>query len=233
MTKLYHDSAAALDGVLRDGMSLMVGGFGLCGVPQSLIRALRDSGVKDLTCISNNAGVDGDGLGVLLDTRQIRKMIASYVGENKTFEGQYLDGRLEVELNPQGTMAERLRAGGAGIGAFYTPTAYGTPLAEGKETRQFNGRWHVLETALHADVSLVKAWKADTLGNLVYRMTARNFNPQMAEADAVTVAEVEEVVPVGTLDPNTVHTPGIYVDRVVVSDYTQKVIEKRTTRENV
>ena len=189
--------------------------------------------MKQLTCISNNAGVDGDGLGVLLETRQIHKMIASYVGENKTFEGQYLDGSLEVELNPQGTMAERMRAGGAGIAAFYTPTGYGTPLSDGKETRQFHGRWHVLETALRADVALVRAWKADTQGNLVYRMTARNFNPQMAEAGRITVAEVEEVVPAGLLDPNIVHTPGIYVDRIVVTEHPEKVIEKRTTRDAV
>ncbi len=233
MNKIYPNSVAALDDLLRTGMSLMVGGFGLCGVPQSLIRAVRNSGVSGLTCISNNAGVDGDGLGVLLETRQIHKMIASYVGENKTFEGQYLDGSLEVELNPQGTMAERMRAGGAGIAAFYTPTGYGTPLSDGKETRQFHGRWHVLETALRADVALVRAWKADTQGNLVYRMTARNFNPQMAEAGRITVAEVEEVVPAGLLDPNIVHTPGIYVDRIVVTEHPEKVIEKRTTRDAV
>jgi len=233
MNKVYPNSVAALDDLLRTGMSLMVGGFGLCGVPQSLIRAVRNSGVSGLTCISNNAGVDGDGLGVLLETRQIHKMIASYVGENKTFEGQYLDGSLEVELNPQGTMAERMRAGGAGIAAFYTPTGYGTPLSDGKETRQFHGRWHVLETALRADVALVRAWKADTQGNLVYRMTARNFNPQMAEAGRITVAEVEEVVPAGLLDPNIVHTPGIYVDRIVVTEHPEKVIEKRTTRDAV
>lgn len=233
MHKIYPNSVAALDDLLRTGMSLMVGGFGLCGVPQSLIRAVKNSGVSGLTCISNNAGVDGDGLGVLLETRQIHKMIASYVGENKTFEGQYLDGSLEVELNPQGTMAERMRAGGAGIAAFYTPTGYGTPLSDGKETRQFHGRWHVLETALRADVALVRAWKADTQGNLVYRMTARNFNPQMAEAGRITVAEVEEVVPAGLLDPNIVHTPGIYVDRIVVTEHPEKVIEKRTTRDAV
>ena len=233
MNKIYPNSVTALDDLLRTGMSLMVGGFGLCGVPQSLIRAVRNSGVGGLTCISNNAGVDSDGLGVLLETRQIHKMIASYVGENKTFEGQYLDGSLEVELNPQGTMAERMRAGGAGIAAFYTPTGYGTPLSDGKETRQFHGRGHVLETALRADVALVRAWKADTQGNLVYRMTARNFNPQMAEAGRVTVAEVEEVVPAGLLDPNIVHTPGIYVDRIVVTEHPEKVIEKRTTRDAV
>ena len=184
--KVYPSSAAALDGLLNDGLTLMVGGFGLCGVPQSLVRALRDSGVKALTCISNNAGIDGDGLGLLLETRQIDKMIASYVGENKLFEKQFLDGILEVELNPQGTLAERIRAGGAGIAAFFTPTGYGTPLTEGKEARKFDGKPYVLETALHADVSLVKAWKADEEGNLVYRMTARNFNPPMAEAGAVT-----------------------------------------------
>ncbi len=229
--KVYSSSAAALDGLLSDGITLMVGGFGLCGVPQSLVRALRDSGIKELTCISNNAGVDGDGLGLLLESRQIDKMIASYVGENKLFEKQFLDGILEVELNPQGTLAERMRAGGAGIAAFFTPTGYGTPLTEGKETRELDGKPHVLETALHADVSLVKAWKADEEGNLVYRMTARNFNPPMAEAGAVTVAEVEEIVPVGEIDPHHVHTPGIYVDRIVVGEYTEKSIERRTTRE--
>ena len=182
MNKVYPSSPAALESLLHDGMTLMVGGFGLCGVPQSLIIALRDSGVTNLTCISNNAGTDGSGLGLLLDTRQIKKMIASYVGENKTFEQQFLDGSLEVELTPQGTLVERLRSAGAGLAAFYTPTGYGTPLTEGKVTRQFDGRWYVLETALRADVSLVKAWKGDEEGNLVYRMTARNFNPSMAEA---------------------------------------------------
>jgi len=229
--KIYPNSVAALDGLLRDDMTLMVGGFGLCGVPQNLVLALRDSGVAGLTCISNNAGVDGAGLGLLLESRQIDKMIASYVGENKLFEKQYLDGTIEVELNPQGTMAERMRAGGAGIAAFFTPTGYGTPLTEGKEARQFEGRWHVLETALHADVSLVKAWKGDAEGNLVYRMTARNFNPPMAEAGRVTVAEVEEIMPVGAIDPHMVHTPGIYVDRVVVGEDQEKIIERRTTRE--
>ena len=229
--KIFPSSSAALDGLLRDDQTLMVGGFGLCGVPQNLVLALRDSGAKGLTCISNNAGVDGAGLGLLLESRQIDKMIASYVGENKLFEKQYLDGTIEVELNPQGTMAERIRAGGAGIPAFFTPTGYGTPLTEGKEARQFDGRWHVLETALHADVSLVKAWKADEAGNLIYRMTARNFNPPMAEAGRVTVAEVEEIVPVGAIDPNMVHTPGIYVDRIVVGENQEKVIERRKTRE--
>jgi 3-oxoacid CoA-transferase subunit A len=230
MKKIYPSSAEALEGLLRDGMTLMVGGFGLCGVPQSLIRAIKDSGVKNLTCISNNAGIDDSGLGLLLQTRQIDKMIASYVGENKTFERQYLDGILDVELTPQGTLAERCRAGGAGIAAFYTPTGYGTPLSEGKDTRQFDGRWHVLETALRADVSLVRAWKADEQGNLLYRLTARNFNPPMAEAGRVTVAEVEEIVPTGSFDPDMVHTPGIYVDRVVVGEHLEKVIERRMTR---
>jgi len=228
--KIFPSSAAALKGLLNDGITLMVGGFGLCGVPRNLCVALRDSGVTGLTCISNNAGIDGEGLGLLLETRQITKMIASYVGENKLFERQFLDGILEVELTPQGTLAERIRAGGAGIGGFYTPTGYGTPLTEGKEARQFDGRWQVLETALQADVSLVKAWKADEEGNLVYRMTARNFNPPMAEAGTVTVAEVEEIVPCGTLDPHGVHTSGIYVDRIVIGENQEKVIEKRKTR---
>ena len=228
--KVYTSSTAALEGLLHDGMTLMVGGFGLCGVPQSLVQALRDSEVKQLTCISNNAGVDGAGLGLLLESRQIDTMIASYVGENKLFERQMLDSVIEVELNPQGTMAERIRAGGAGIAAFFTPTGYGTPLTEDKETRQFDGRWCVLETALRADVSLVKAWKADEEGNLVYRMTARNFNPPMAEAGRVTVAEVEQIVPAGAIDPHLVHTPGIYVDRVVVGENQDKVIERRKTR---
>ena len=229
-TKVYPSPKAALDGLLRDGVTLMVGGFGLCGVPESLVYALRDSRVANLTCISNNAGTDGHGLGLLLETRQISKMIASYVGENRIFAQQFLDGVIEVELNPQGTMAERMRAGGAGIAAFYTPTGYGTPLTEAKETRQFDGRWCVLETALRADVSLVKAWKADEEGNLVYRMTARNFNPPMAEAGKVTVAEVEHIVGIGEINAHHIHTPGIYVDRIVLTDQTEKLIEKRTTR---
>ncbi len=229
-TKVYGTSDASLKNLLHDGMTIMVGGFGLCGVPQNLVRSLRDSGVTNVTCISNNAGVDGVGLGLLLETRQITKMIASYVGENQIFERQYLDGTLDVELNPQGTLAERIRAGGAGIAAFFTPTGHGTPLADGKEMRQFEGRGHVLETALRADVSLVKAWKADEEGNLVYRMTARNFNPPMAEAGHVTVAEVEEIVKRGDLDPHHVHTPGIYVDRVVIGENQEKVIERRKTR---
>ncbi len=228
--KVYSSSAAALDGLLHDGMTLMVGGFGLCGVPQNLVQALHGTGVTGLTCISNNAGVDGAGLGLLLEARQIDKMVASYVGENKLFERQFLDGVIEVELSPQGTMAERIRAGGAGIAAFFTPTGYATPLTEGKETRQFNGRWYVLETALHADVSLVRAWKADETGNLVYRMTARNFNPSMAEAGGVTVAEVEEIVAPGEIDPHLVHTPSIYVDRIVIGENQEKVIERRKTR---
>ena len=229
-SKVYPTASGALEGLLHDGMTLMVGGFGLCGVPKNLILAVRDSGVKRLTCISNNAGVDDFGLGLLLQTHQTQKMVASYVGENKIFERQFLDGVLEVELNPQGTLAERIRAGGAGIPAFYTPTGYGSPLAEGKETRQFEGRWHVLEQALHADVALVKAWKADEEGNLVYRMTARNFNPPMAQAGNVTVAEVEELVKAGELDPDCIHTPGVYIDRIVVAEQYDKPIERRTTR---
>ena len=230
--KVYSSSTKALEGLLHDGMTVMVGGFGLCGVPQNLVQALRDAAVKQLTCISNNAGVDGGGLGLLLESRQIDKMIASYVGENKLFERQMLEGIIEVELNPQGTMAERIRAGGAGIAAFFTSTGYGTPLTEGKEARKFDDRWCVLETALRADVALIKAWKADEEGNLIYRMTARNFNPPMAEAGRVTVAEVEEIVPVGSIDPDQVHTPGIYVDRVVIGENQEKVIERRKTRPN-
>ncbi|MBM62433.1 MAG: succinyl-CoA--3-ketoacid-CoA transferase [Acidobacteria bacterium] len=230
--KVYSNSTEALAGLLHDGMTVMVGGFGLCGVPQNLVQALRDAAVKQLTCISNNAGVDGGGLGLLLESRQIDKMIASYVGENKLFERQMLEGTIEVELNPQGTMAERIRAGGAGIAAFFTPTGYGTPLTEGKEAREFDNSWCVLETALRADVALIKAWKADEEGNLIYRMTARNFNPPMAEAGRVTVAEVEEIVPVGSIDPDLVHTPGIYVERVVIGENQEKVIERRKTRPN-
>ncbi|GIW56358.1 MAG: succinyl-CoA:3-ketoacid coenzyme A transferase subunit A [Nitrospiraceae bacterium] len=231
--KLYPNAHAALEGILADGQTLAVGGFGLCGIPEALIAALRDSGVKDLTVISNNAGVDGFGLGQLLATRQIRKMISSYVGENKEFERQYLAGELELEFNPQGTLAERLRAGGAGIPAFYTRTGYGTVVAEGKETRQFGEHWYVLETALVADVSLVKAWKADRAGNLVFRKTARNFNPACAMAGKVCVAEVEELVEIGEIDPDQVHLPGIYVDRIVVNPNPEKRIEQRTTREGV
>lgn len=229
-SKLYPDAATALRDLVRDGQTLAVGGFGLCGIPEALIGALRDSGVRDLTVISNNAGVDGFGLGLLLETRQIRKMISSYVGENKEFERQFLSGELELEFNPQGTLAERLRAGGAGIPAFYTRTGYGTVVAEGKETRQFGEHWYVLETALHADVSLVKAWKADKAGNLVFRKTARNFNPACAMAGKVCVAEVEHLVEIGEIDPDHVHLPGIYVDRIVVNPNPEKRIEQRTVR---
>lgn len=229
--KLFPDAASALAGVVADGQTLAVGGFGLCGIPEALTAALRDSGVKDLTVISNNAGVDGFGLGELLSSRQIRKMIASYVGENKEFERQYLSGELELEFNPQGTLAERLRAGGAGIPAFFTATGYGTVIAEGKETRQFDGVWYVMETALRPDVALVKAWKADTAGNLVYRKTARNFNPACAMAGQVCIAEVEQIVEAGVLDPDQIHTPGIYVHRLVHNPAPEKRIENRTTRE--
>jgi len=229
--KVYADAAEALKGLLADGQTLAVGGFGLCGIPEALIAALRDSGVKGLTAISNNAGVDGFGLGLLLETRQIRKMISSYVGENKEFERQFLSGELELEFNPQGTLAERLRAGGAGIPAFYTRTGYGTVVAEGKETRQFDdGHSYVMETALKAVVSLVKAWKADKAGNLVFRKTARNFNPACAMAGKVCVAEVEEIVEIGAIDPDHVHLPGIYVDRIVHNPTPEKRIEQRTVR---
>ena len=230
-SKLYPDAKTALADLVADGQTLAVGGFGLCGIPEALIAALRDSGVTGLTAISNNAGVDGFGLGQLLTTRQIRKMISSYVGENKEFERQYLGGELELEFNPQGTLAERLRAGGAGIPAFFTATGYGTIVAEGKETREFNGKHYVMETALVADVSLVKAWKADTAGNLVFRKTARNFNPACAMAGKVCVAEVEEVVEVGAIDPDHVHLPGIYVDRIVHNPTPEKRIEQRTVRQ--
>ncbi|WAC63040.1 CoA transferase subunit A [Pseudoxanthomonas sp. SL93] len=229
--KLYASAAAALEGLVADGQTLAVGGFGLCGIPEALITALRDSGVKGLTAISNNAGVDGFGLGLLLETRQISKMISSYVGENKEFERQFLSGELQLEFNPQGTLAERLRAGGAGIPAFFTRTGYGTVVAEGKETRQFGEHWYVMETALKADVSLVKAWKADKAGNLVFRKTARNFNPACAVAGKVCVAEVEQVVEVGDIDPDHVHLPGIYVDRIVHNPHPEKRIEQRTVRQ--
>lgn len=228
--KLYPSAKDALHGVVADGQTLAVGGFGLCGIPEALIGALRDSGVKGITAISNNAGVDGFGLGLLLETRQIRKMISSYVGENKEFERQFLSGELELEFNPQGTLAERLRAGGAGIPAFFTRTGYGTVVAEGKETREFDGHHYVMETALKADVSLVKAWKADKAGNLVFRKTARNFNPACAMAGKVCVVEVEELVEIGAIDPDQVHLPGIYVDRIVVNATPEKRIEQRTVR---
>ncbi|UHQ22658.1 CoA transferase subunit A [Lysobacter sp. 5GHs7-4] len=228
--KVFPNAHEALRGLVADGQTLAVGGFGLCGIPEALIAALRDSGVKGLTAISNNAGVDGFGLGLLLETRQIRKMISSYVGENKEFERQFLSGELDLEFNPQGTLAERLRAGGAGIPAFYTRTGYGTVVADGKETREFDGHHYVMETALKADVSLVKAWKADTAGNLVFRKTARNFNPACAMAGKVCVAEVEQIVEVGAIDPDHVHLPGIYVDRIVLNAAPEKRIEQRTVR---
>ena len=228
--KVYADAAAALAGVIRDGLTVMSGGFGLCGIPENLILALRDSGVRGLTVISNNAGVDEFGLGLLLRTRQIAKMISSYVGENKEFERQYLAGELQLEFNPQGTLAERIRAGGAGIYGFYTKTGAGTLVAEGKESRVVNGDTYVLETGLVADVSLVKAWKGDTEGNLIYRKTARNFNPMMATAGRVTIAEVEELVEPGTFDPDHIHTPGIFVQRIFKGTNYRKPIEQRTVR---
>ena len=230
MRKIFPDARSALEGLTFDGMTVMSGGFGLCGIPEHLIAALRDSGVKGLTVISNNAGVDDFGLGQLLGTRQIAKMISSYVGENKEFERQYLAGELQLEFNPQGTLAERIRAGGAGIPAFFTATGVGTLVAEGKEVREFDGRQYVMETGLVADLSIVKAWKADERGNLVFRKTARNFNPMMATAGKVTVVEVEEIVPTGSLDPDAIHTPGIYVDRIVQT-VPEKRIEQRTVRQ--
>lgn len=230
MNKLYPNAHAALDGLVEDGMTIAVGGFGLCGIPEALIAALRDSGRKNLTAISNNAGVDGFGLGQLLATRQIKKMISSYVGENKEFERQYLAGELELEFTPQGTLAEKLRAGGAGIPAFFTKTGYGTLVAEGKETRQFDGEWYVMERSLTADVALVKAWKADKAGNLVFNKTARNFNPLAAMAGKVCVVEVEELVETGALDADQIHLPGIYVQRIVVNATPEKRIEQRTVR---
>jgi 3-oxoacid CoA-transferase subunit A len=230
MNKVFESAAAAIAD-MRDGAVLMAGGFGLCGIPENLIMALRERGTRGLTVISNNCGVDDWGLGPLLQSRQIRKMISSYVGENKEFERQYLSGELEVELCPQGTLAERIRAGGAGIPAFFTPTGFGTVVAEGKETREFDGRSYVMERALVADFAFVKAWKADRQGNLVYRHTARNFNPMMATAGRITVAEVEELVEDGAIHPDAVHTPGIFVQRVIRGHDYQKRIERRTTRE--
>ncbi len=230
MNKVYPSAAAALADIVKDAQTLAVGGFGLCGIPEALIAALRDTGAKDLTVISNNAGVDGFGLGQLLTTRQIKKMISSYVGENKEFERQYLAGELELEFTPQGTLAEKLRAGGCGIPAFFTKTGYGTIVAQGKETREFDGAMYVMERSLTADVGLVKAWKGDRAGNLVYRKTARNFNPLCAMAGKVTVAEVEILCEVGELDPENVHTPGIYVHRVVHNPSPEKRIEQRTIR---
>ena len=228
MKKVFPSAAQALQGVVKDGQLMAVGGFGLCGIPEALIAALRDSGVKNLTVISNNAGVDGFGLGMLLETRQIKRMISSYVGENKEFERQYLAGELELEFTPQGTLAEKLRAGGAGIPAFFTKTGVGTLVAEGKEIREFDGQTYVMERALVPDVALVKAWKADKSGNLVFRRTARNFNPAAAMAGRITVAEVEEIVEVGAIDPDAVHLPGIYVHRIVLNAHPEKRIEKRT-----
>ena len=230
MKKIYDDAAAALEGVLFDGMTIMSGGFGLCGIPENLITAIRDSGVKNLTVISNNAGVDGFGLGLLLETRQIKKMVSSYVGENKEFERQFLSGELELEFNPQGTLAERCRAGGAGIPGFYTKTGVGTVIADGKEHKEFNGETYILETGLVADLSIVKAWKGDEQGNLLYRKTARNFNPMMASAGKITIAEVEEIAPLGSLDPDCIHTPGIFVQRLIHGEH-EKRIEQRTIRE--
>jgi 3-oxoacid CoA-transferase subunit A len=230
MKKVYADAKSALQGLLFDDMTIMAGGFGLCGIPETLIEAIRDSGVKGLTVISNNAGIDNVGLGVLLETRQIRKMISSYVGENKTFAKQFLAGELEIEFNPQGTLAERCRAGGAGIPAFFTKTGVGTLVAEGKEVREFNGEQYVMETGLVADLAVVHAWMGDTEGNLVYRKTARNFNPMMATASRLTIAEVEHLVEAGEIDPDGIHTPGIFVKRMVHVQNPVKHIEQRTTR---
>lgn len=230
VNKIFPTPAAALAGVLKDGMTIMAGGFGLSGIPSALIEAIRDSGVKDLTCISNNAGVDDAGLGLLLQTRQIKKMISSYVGENATFARQFLAGELEIEFNPQGTLAERIRAGGAGIPAFYTATGAGTEIAKGKETKVFDGRTYVMERGLVADLAIIHAWKADPEGNLVYRKAARNFNPMMATAAKMTVVEVEEMVPNGSFDPDHIITPGIFVRRIVKLDKVEKRIEQRTVR---
>ncbi|SJM70555.1 CoA transferase subunit A [Psychrobacter piechaudii] len=229
-SKIYDSAEAALQDIIQDGQTLAIGGFGLCGIPEALILALRDSGAKELTCISNNAGVDDFGLGLLLQTRQIKKMISSYVGENKEFERQFLGGELEVELTPQGTLAEKLRAGGAGIPAFYTATGVGTQVAEGKETREFNGRTYILEHSLTADVALVKAQKADKAGNLIFNKTARNFNPDCAMAGKITVAEVEEIVEIGELDADEIHLPGIFVQRLILNSTPEKRIEKITVK---
>jgi 3-oxoacid CoA-transferase subunit A len=230
VNKVHPDARSALEGMTFDGMTVMSGGFGLCGIPENLIIALRDTGVKNLTVISNNAGVDGWGLGLLLETKQIKKMVSSYVGENKEFERQYLAGELQLEFTPQGTLAERMRAGGAGIPAFFTKTGVGTVVAEGKEVRDFDGQKYVMERGIRADVALVKAWKADKQGNLVYRKTARNFNPVVAMCGRVTVAEVEQIVENGELDPDLVHTPGIFVQRLVLNARPEKRIEQRTVR---
>ncbi|MBF4521245.1 CoA transferase subunit A [Acinetobacter towneri] len=228
--KVYDSAQAALNGVVQDGQTLAVGGFGLCGIPEALIAALKATGAKQLTCISNNAGVDGFGLGLLLETKQIKKMISSYVGENKEFERQFLNGELEVELTPQGTLAEKLRAGGAGIPAFFTPTGVGTVIAEGKEVRDFNGKDYILEESLTADIALVKAYKADKAGNLIFRKTAQNFNPVCAMAGKITIAEVEEIVEIGDLDPDEIHLSGIYVNRIVLNATPEKRIEQMTLK---
>lgn len=228
--KVYDSAQSALKDVVQDGHTLAVGGFGLCGIPEALITALKETGAKNLTCISNNAGVDGFGLGLLLETKQIKKMISSYVGENKEFERQYLNGELEVELTPQGTLAEKLRAGGAGIPAFYTATGVGTVIAEGKDVREFNGKSYILEESLTADVALVKAYKADKAGNLIFRKTAQNFNPVCAMAGKITIAEVEEIVEIGVLDPDEIHLPGIYVNRIVLNAQPEKRIEQMTIK---
>ncbi|MHA3117170.1 CoA transferase subunit A [Acinetobacter sp. ANC 4635] len=231
--KVFQSAADALQDIVNDGQTFAVGGFGLCGIPEALIAALKETGAKELTCISNNAGVDGFGLGLLLETKQIKKMISSYVGENKEFERQYLSGELEVELTPQGTLAEKLRAGGAGIPAFFTQTGVGTLIAEGKEVREFDGKEYILEHSLTADVALVKAYKADKAGNLVFRKTARNFNPMCAMAGKVTVAEVEQLVEIGELDPDEIHLPGIYVNRIIVNAHPEKRIEQMTLKAEV
>lgn len=231
MTKIYKDANSAIKDIIKDGMLIHAGGFGLCGIPENLITAIKESGVKGLTIVSNNCGVDDFGLGLLLKNGQIKKMIASYVGENKTFEKMYLDGTLELELTPQGTLAERIRAAGAGIPAFYTKTGVGTMVAEGKETREFNGQQYIMEKALFADLAIIKAYKADNSGNIIYNKTARNFNPVMASAANITIAEVEEIVESGKLDPNNIHTPSIYVHRLIQGQNYEKRIEKITTRE--
>lgn len=228
--KVYDSAEAALKGIVQDGHTLAVGGFGLCGIPEALISALKDTGAKDLTCISNNAGVDGFGLGLLLETKQIKKMIASYVGENKEFERQFLNGELEVELTPQGTLAEKLRAGGAGIPAFFTQTGVGTLIADGKEVREFKGKEYILEESLTADVALVKAYKADKAGNLIFRKTAQNFNPVCAMAGKISIAEVEEIIEIGDLDPDEIHLPGIYINRIVLNAHPEKRIEQMTLK---
>ena len=230
MSKIYQTATAALEGLCRNEITVMSGGFGLCGIPENLIAALRDSGANNLTVISNNAGVDGFGLGQLLETKQIKKMVSSYVGENKEFERQFLGGELELEFNPQGTLAERIRAGGSGIPGFYTKTGVGTLIAEGKEHKDFDGETYILETGLKSDIAIIKAWKGDAEGNLIYKATARNFSPMMAMAGKMTIAEVDEIVPVGSLDPNFIHTPGVFVQRIVEAEC-EKRIEQRTVRE--